>query len=161
MLCTRRAGSRAPPEELLAMAVGPDLVYVHVQCCHGVGCNNGSFVEVPRGKPNGKLCYSCRETGAGECNNEQLRPMTCKGAMDQCLEVQTTDWYHPVTLLRGCTSTDLCRSWELLGRLLLLANTLVHCCSGSLCNRAASCRDPLPLLLLPLVFLLLLAGAWS
>ncbi|XP_019346843.1 uncharacterized protein LOC109284089 isoform X2 [Alligator mississippiensis] len=135
MLCTRRAGSRAPPEELLAMAVGPDLVYVHVQCCHGVGCNNGSFVEVPRGKPNGKLCYSCRETGA--------------------------DWYHPVTLLRGCTSTDLCRSWELLGRLLLLANTLVHCCSGSLCNRAASCRDPLPLLLLPLVFLLLLAGAWS
>ncbi|KYO34425.1 hypothetical protein Y1Q_0008554 [Alligator mississippiensis] len=80
------------------MAVGPDLVYVHVQCCHGVGCNNGSFVEVPRGKPNGKLCYSCRETGA--------------------------DWYHPVTLLRGCTSTDLCRSWELLGRLLLLANTL-------------------------------------
>ncbi|XP_059570338.1 urokinase plasminogen activator surface receptor-like isoform X2 [Alligator mississippiensis] len=117
--------------------------------------------EVPRGKPNGKLCYSCRERGAGECNRQELPTMSCTGAMDQCVKVQSTDENNPVTLLRGCASPDLCRPWQPLDRLLLPSNRKVHCCSESHCNRAGPRWDPLPSVMLPLALLLLLGGAWS
>ncbi|XP_059570341.1 urokinase plasminogen activator surface receptor [Alligator mississippiensis] len=152
---------RGPSEELLALATGPDLAYVHMQRCHSIGFNNGSFAEVPRGKPNGKLCYSCRERGAGECNRQELPTMSCTGAMDQCVKVQSTDENNPVTLLRGCASPDLCRPWQSLDRLLLPSNRKVHCCSESHCNRTGPRWDPLPSVMLPLALLLLLAGAWS
>ncbi|KYO34423.1 hypothetical protein Y1Q_0008553 [Alligator mississippiensis] len=141
--------------------IRPDLAYVHMQRCHSIGFNNGSFAEVPRGKPNGKLCYSCRERGAGECNRQELPTMSCTGAMDQCVKVQSTDENNPVTLLRGCASPDLCRPWQSLDRLLLPSNRKVHCCSESHCNRTGPRWDPLPSVMLPLALLLLLAGAWS
>ncbi|XP_025049839.1 urokinase plasminogen activator surface receptor-like [Alligator sinensis] len=86
-----------PSEELLALATGPDLAYVdvHVQRCHSVGCNNSSFAEVPRGKPNGKLCYSCRDTGAGECERQELQSTGGTGTVDQCAQAQSTGENHP------------------------------------------------------------------
>ncbi|KYO39369.1 hypothetical protein Y1Q_0008576 [Alligator mississippiensis] len=154
-------GWRGRPEELLALAVGPDLTYVHVQRCHGTSCNNGSFAEVPRGKPNGKRCYTCRETGAGECNRRQLQSMRCTGAMDQCVKVQSTDKNNPRTLLCGCGTPNLCHPWQPLARLLLPSGHKIYCCSESLCNRAAPRWDPLPTLLLPLTLLLLLGAVWN
>ncbi|XP_025049845.1 urokinase plasminogen activator surface receptor-like isoform X1 [Alligator sinensis] len=156
----KACGETGPAEELLAIAAGPDLTYVHAQRCRGAGCNNGSFVEVPRGKPNGKLCYSCQETGKGECNHQQVQTITCTGAMDVCVKAQSTDRNNPGTLLCGCGSPDLCRPWQPLARLLLPSDPQIHCCNVSLCNHAAPCQDPLPHLLLPLA-LLLLGGAWS
>ncbi|KYO39370.1 urokinase plasminogen activator surface receptor isoform X3 [Alligator mississippiensis] len=136
----KACGWQGPSEELLAIAAGPDLAYVHVQRCRGAGCNNGSFAEVPRGKPNGKLCYTCRDTGAGECNRRQMPTMSCTGAMDQCVKVRSTDWNKPAILLRGCGTPNLCGPLQPRGRLLLPFERKVHCCSGNHCNYEA----PLP-----------------
>ncbi|XP_025049846.1 urokinase plasminogen activator surface receptor-like isoform X2 [Alligator sinensis] len=170
-LCTNKSYIRqpGPPEQLLcqtcvgnATTCGPDNPTVsclspEAQCLQ---LSRELLPEVPRGKPNGKLCYSCQETGKGECNHQQVQTITCTGAMDVCVKAQSTDRNNPGTLLCGCGSPDLCRPWQPLARLLLPSDPQIHCCNVSLCNHAAPCQDPLPHLLLPLA-LLLLGGAWS
>ncbi|XP_015263975.1 PREDICTED: uncharacterized protein LOC107108094 [Gekko japonicus] len=65
--------------------IGANLAYVDQKVCKGSNCNDGTFQDISAGDPNGLRCYTCRETGLGECARNRLQLLDCTGVMDRCV----------------------------------------------------------------------------
>lgn len=126
-------GNYPKMENLLACSIGDKTSYVVIRVCEGSKCNNSSFAEFSVGEPNGMTCYSCLDTGHGECSPENLQPMNCTGTMDRCMNV--IDYIRHARLRAGCANQQLCQDKSFYGALLpKLPISYMTCCEGALCN---------------------------
>ncbi|XP_044290715.1 urokinase plasminogen activator surface receptor-like isoform X2 [Varanus komodoensis] len=118
-----------------AYQIGKDFAYVDQRVCTNSNCNNGNFTALTPGRSNGLQCYTCRETGKGECDPKRLELLNCMGIMDRCLHVITNENRDsPVTILKGCATESTCTRHLDLG--LMRQKAHAACCKDSLCNRA-------------------------
>ncbi|KAJ6663634.1 hypothetical protein lerEdw1_009713 [Lerista edwardsae] len=134
-------GNYPKMKNLLVCSIGDKTSYVVIRVCEGSKCNNSSFAEhavsyfseVSAGEPNGLACYSCLDTGHGECSPENLQPMSCTGTMDRCMNVM--DYIRHARLRAGCANQQLCQTTDFYGALLpKLPISYMTCCQGALCN---------------------------
>ncbi|XP_069496976.1 urokinase plasminogen activator surface receptor-like isoform X1 [Ambystoma mexicanum] len=104
--------------------------YANAKCCNGSECNSGTFTEIVPEDANGLECYSCSETGKGECSPKNTMPMKCLGSMTQCADIRGKT--SGKVLRSGCATEAFCQGHYPDFR--MAAKNHTSCCSGSLCN---------------------------
>ncbi|XP_013885323.1 ly6/PLAUR domain-containing protein 8 [Austrofundulus limnaeus] len=116
------------------------------KCCSGELCNNYT-VSDSDSTPNGKKCFSCV---GQDCN----RTLNCEGNEDHCIKATMNVGGNSQTM-KGCASELVCS--DKLSTVLnqfkgLELNSGIECCQGDYCNSAIKTSASLPLLLVPLSY---------
>ncbi|XP_053124331.1 urokinase plasminogen activator surface receptor-like isoform X2 [Hemicordylus capensis] len=130
-------GNDSFKDTLVAYQIGNDFAYVDQKVCTGSNCNNRSFPEIPAGKPNGLQCYTCRDSGHGECAQDKLQILPCTGILDHCVHVIDRD-NRSVTLQKGCATESMCSASQDIYYKLMRQDSFVECCKSSLCNQVGA-----------------------
>ncbi|KAJ6663810.1 hypothetical protein lerEdw1_009889 [Lerista edwardsae] len=128
-------------DKLVAYQTGDDFAFVDQRICKGSNCNNQSFPDILPGKPNGLQCYTCRDSGEGECAQDKLPHLSCTGAMDRCVQVISQDDPN-VIIQKGCAMESMCSAYQDIYNPLIRQDSLVACCKTSLCNQAGRPSGP-------------------
>ncbi|XP_066463192.1 ly6/PLAUR domain-containing protein 3 [Eleutherodactylus coqui] len=144
---------------------GGTRVYTEVSCCGSNNCNQGIKSVSVDEKPNGIQCYSCNETGKGECRTPITTTVSCTGNMTTCLDV--VGFPRGNTLMQGCCSTDVCLG--LSASMFLQASQKLYCCQGNLCNtgeialyfNSAATTAPRSVFLMGGALLVLMGELWT
>ncbi|XP_072836272.2 urokinase plasminogen activator surface receptor isoform X1 [Pogona vitticeps] len=129
-------------DTLVAYQIGKDFAYVEQNVCGLRNCNNRSFPDISPGQPNGLKCYTCRETGKGECDRERLQLLNCTGIMDRCVHIISKDRDVPTTIQKGCATESMCTSYSDIYYKLMRQDSYPACCKKSFCNRAGDHSGP-------------------
>ncbi|KAM4703029.1 urokinase plasminogen activator surface receptor-like [Rhinophrynus dorsalis] len=111
---------------------GNGKLYSSISCCGKNNCNSGRNTTATYNETlNGLQCYSCNETGRGECKNASvIGTVKCTGNMTSCFDI--TGFPRGNTLMRGCSSQDVCRGLSV--SMSVQPSQKLFCCSGNLCN---------------------------
>ncbi|XP_077192916.1 urokinase plasminogen activator surface receptor-like [Paroedura picta] len=133
-------GSDSIKNTQVVYQIGNNLAYIDQKVCQGSNCNNRTFQDISAGEPNGLQCYTCRETGLGQCARNKLELLNCTGAMDRCVHFMDQG-NRSVTIQKGCGTETLCSN-QVVSDLLIRPDGFVECCRTSLCNRAGSLPAP-------------------
>nr|XP_028598354.1 urokinase plasminogen activator surface receptor-like [Podarcis muralis] len=145
-------GGSSFKDTLVAYQIGRDFAFVEQKVCSSSNCNNRSFPVITSGQPNGLQCYTCQESGHGECAQERLQVLNCTGVMDQCVRVIDRE-NRTVTFQKGCATETMCSSYEDIYSKLMGPDSFVECCKTSFCNQAGEHSGPQMLLMVA-------ASAW-
>ncbi|KAL8219618.1 UNVERIFIED_CONTAM: hypothetical protein K2H54_029114 [Gekko kuhli] len=84
-------GTNSIKDAQVVYQIGTNWAYVDQKVCKGSNCNNGTFQDISAGDPNGLRCYTCRETGLGQCARNKLQLLNCTGVMDRCVHFMDKD----------------------------------------------------------------------
>ncbi|XP_077788302.1 phospholipase A2 inhibitor NAI-like [Podarcis muralis] len=145
-------GGSSFKDTLVAYQIGRDFAFVEQKVCSTSNCNNRSFPVITSGQPNGLQCYTCQESGHGECAQDRLQVLNCTGVMDQCVRVIDRE-NRTVTFQKGCATETMCSSYEDIYSKLMGPDSFVECCKTSFCNQAGEHSGPQMLLMVA-------ASAW-
>ncbi|KAJ7304034.1 hypothetical protein JRQ81_011554 [Phrynocephalus forsythii] len=129
-------GDTSFKDTLVAYQIEKNFAYVEQKVCGLRNCNNRSFPEISPGPPNGLQCYTCRDSGNGECARERLQLLNCTGIMDRCVHVISKDRDVPTTIQKGCATETICTSYSEIYYNLMRQDSYAACCKKSLCNGA-------------------------
>ncbi|KAM3923463.1 ly6/PLAUR domain-containing protein 3 [Leptodactylus fuscus] len=147
---------------LLKYNSGGPRVYTSVSCCGYDNCNKDVQTVTVNETKNGIQCYSCNETGRGECTTPST--VSCTGDMTTCLDV--VGFPRGNTLLRGCCSQDVCSG--LSATLNIQASQKLYCCQGNLCNNgnvasyfSSASTTPMNVVLIGGALLVLVKSLWT
>ncbi|KAI4888843.1 hypothetical protein NFI96_021041 [Prochilodus magdalenae] len=64
--------------DTVSLNVGMMKVAVNSKCCSTDLCNSGNVPALPKGSPNGKMCYACADQDCSDTVN-------CEGDEDRCI----------------------------------------------------------------------------
>ncbi|XP_062996412.1 urokinase plasminogen activator surface receptor-like [Elgaria multicarinata webbii] len=135
-------GDSSFTEAMVEYQIGKDFAYVDQTVCSLSNCNEG-FTEITPSELNGLQCYTCRDSGRGECTHDRLQLLNCAGLMDQCVDViNNANRELPVTIQKGCATESMCTRYLDIYRPLMRQDSYAKCCNTSLCNRAESPSAP-------------------
>ncbi|XP_025021867.1 urokinase plasminogen activator surface receptor-like [Python bivittatus] len=123
--------------------IGRDVAFLDQKVCGQSNCNNRSFPEIPAGLPNGLQCYTCRDSGHGECALNKLQRLKCTGAMNRCVHIiKAENKSTAVTIQKGCATESMCRRDTDIYLRLKGEDSHAECCKRNLCNKAHSLSSP-------------------
>ncbi|XP_054855751.1 urokinase plasminogen activator surface receptor-like [Eublepharis macularius] len=140
--------------------IGNNFAYVDQKVCKGSNCNNRTYSVIPAGDPNGLQCYTCQDTGLGECTRDKLQLLNCTGVMDRCVHVRNQE-NRSVTIQKGCGTQTMCTAYLEIYHPLIWMDSFAECCKTSFCNRAAGPSAPERLPGMVALALLLARMAWK
>ncbi|XP_060114167.1 urokinase plasminogen activator surface receptor-like [Heteronotia binoei] len=153
-------GTDSVKDAQVVYQIGNNLAYIDQKGCKGSNCNNGTFQDISAGDPNGLQCYTCRETGLGECARNKLQLLNCTGVMDRCVHFMNKE-NRSLTIQKGCGTETLCSYQGISDPLMVRPDGVAECCRTSFCNRAGSRSAPERLLRTVALSLLLALMAWK
>ncbi|XP_057196734.1 urokinase plasminogen activator surface receptor [Triplophysa rosa] len=127
---------------------GLSRVTLNSQCCSTDLCNYNNAPVLPRRPPNGRICFTCDDTGCSKM-------LPCEGEETQCFTVRV-DRNGKKEIQKGCSSQLFCGSSAAHANVSrLLGSNDMKCCEGNLCNSSgAKSIQGFFFSLIPLIFLL-------